>query len=83
MKVNGIEVEVCNCCEYCKNLEECGKNDLNMICCQKDFGDDDRECYRDCRNCMDDYRTDIYDYYEECYQSGECYEIVSDGDIPF
>ena len=70
-------------CVIVANTAKTLKNVEKMIYCQKDFGDDDRECYRDCRNCMDDYRTDIYDYYEECYQSGECYEIVSDGDIPF
>ena len=79
MKINGIEIEMCGCCEYCNDLYKCGKIDLNMICCQRDFGDDDRECYRDCRSCMDDFREKYYD--DE--PTVELEEFIYDDVLPF
>lgn len=55
MKVNGIEIELCECCEYCNNLKNCMESNSDLVWCQKDFGDNDKECHRNCRNCMESY----------------------------
>ena len=80
------ECYVCCCCEYCKHFEKCKKVNLNLVICQKDFGDDDNDfCYRSCRKCMDDYRIECEETLllsEESVSDDEL-ELISDGDLPF
>ncbi len=57
-------VQVCEMCEYCKNFEKCKEQNINLVLCNKDCGDDDVWCYHDCKSCADDFRDDFDDYYE-------------------
>jgi len=78
-----FDEQVCETCECCKNFEKCKEQNINLVLCNKDCGDD-VWCYHDCKICADDFHDD----YDNCYKE-ENSDIVSDNndffdnDLPF